>query len=123
MIPSGEANDDDGRMVAAATYIQARQRGCKIRTAAERKSQSQAAALIQARHRGRVARKPRQRPANKTAADGSQIHVRGIGVHGWDGTEDGRGDFESAAALKKLMSSYGTVIAATIRHRVDMGGM
>ena len=56
-------------------------------------------------------------------ADGSQIHVRGIGVHGWDGTEDGRGAFESATALKKLMSSYGTVIAATIRHRVDMGGM
>ena len=49
--------------------------------------------------------------------------MRGIGVHGWDGTKEGRGEFESEEALKGLFSFADIVVAVTIRHRVDMEGM
>ena len=50
----------------------------------------------------------------------TQIHVRGIGVEGWDGTEDGVGREESAAALARIFGEYGEFISAAVRHRVDM---
>ena len=54
--------------------------------------------------------------------DGCQVHVQGIGVHGWDGTAEGCGEFEDEVALKQLLRGYGVVVAAAIRHRVDMDG-
>ena len=37
------------------------------------------------------------------------LHVRGIGAHGWDGTEEGTGEYESEEALEKIFSLYGEV--------------
>ena len=37
------------------------------------------------------------------------LHVSGIGAHGWDGTEEGSGEYESEEALEKIFSLYGEV--------------
>jgi Ca2+-binding EF-hand superfamily protein len=50
-----------------------------------------------------------------------QLHVRGIGVDGWDGTEDGVGAYESEEALQKIFSAFGRVLFSKIRHRVADG--
>ena len=49
------------------------------------------------------------------------IHVRGIGVDGWDGTTDGRGTYENEEALKEIFSVFGEFVQATIRHRTQGG--
>jgi hypothetical protein len=49
---------------------------------------------------------------------GSQLHIRGVGVDGWDGTNDGVGTYESVAALGKLLSVFGEVVHTTVRHRI-----
>ena len=44
---------------------------------------------------------------------GSQLHVRGIGVHGWSiGVHglDGRGEFESEAALRTVFARFGHLV-------------
>jgi hypothetical protein len=46
------------------------------------------------------------------------VHVRGIGVDGWDGTPDGVGTYENSAALREIFSRFGDFKQATIRHRV-----
>ena len=51
--------------------------------------------------------------------DHEQLHVRHIGVQGWDGTEDGVGTYENEEALRALFSPFGEVVTAVIRHRVD----
>ena len=48
-----------------------------------------------------------------------EIHVRGIGKDGWDGTDEGCGTYENEAALKKIFSPFGEFMHATIRHRID----
>jgi hypothetical protein len=53
--------------------------------------------------------------------EGTQIHARGVGVHGWDGTPDGEGEFESEDALGKIFSAFGVFVQATVRHRIDAG--
>ena len=50
-----------------------------------------------------------------------QVHVRGIGVDGWDGTEVGTGAYESEEALRTIFSKYGKMKTATIRHRIQDG--
>ena len=40
-------------------------------------------------------------------------------MHGWDGTADGEGEFESEEALGRLFGVYGTFLQATVRHRID----
>ena len=50
-----------------------------------------------------------------------RIHVRGIGVDGWDGTEAGTGSYENEEALKKIFAEFGEVKAVTIRHRIEDG--
>ena len=50
-----------------------------------------------------------------------QIHVRGIGVHGWDGTPEGRGTYENEAALRDIFERFGVFLGATIRHRIEDG--
>ena len=50
-----------------------------------------------------------------------RIHVRGIGVDGWDGSEAGTGSYENEEALKKIFAEFGEVKAATIRHRIEDG--
>lgn len=50
---------------------------------------------------------------------GSQLHVRGIGVHGWDGTPEGVGAFESEPALRTVFARFGHMVQATVRHRID----
>ena len=52
---------------------------------------------------------------------GCMLHVRNIGVYGWDGTEEGRGTFESAEALGRLLSRFGNVVNIEIRHRITEG--
>ena len=49
------------------------------------------------------------------------IHVRGVGVEGWDGTEEGRGVYESDEALEEIFEVFGPYVRATIRHRVQNG--
>ena len=50
-----------------------------------------------------------------------QVHVRGVGVDGWDGTEAGVGTYENEAALKEIFAPFGTVKTVTIRHRIQDG--
>ena len=54
-------------------------------------------------------------------AQTNRLHVRGIGVHGWDGTEEGKGDYESEAALRKIFERFGYFQNAMVRHRVQDG--
>ena len=56
---------------------------------------------------------------NSEVAAGSQLHVRGIGVHGWDGTDEGTGEYEDVEALRKLLLKYGELMQATVRHRIQ----
>ena len=58
-------------------------------------------------------------PLSEEPAPGSQLHVRGIGVLGWDGTPDGKGEYESEEALALLFGHYGGYVQATVRHRID----
>ena len=62
---------------------------------------------------------PEQEP--RALPPSSILHVRGIGVDGWDGTPDGKGDYESEAALKALFRPFGDCQQATIRHRITDG--
>ena len=50
---------------------------------------------------------------------GSQLMVRKIGVHGWDGTEAGYGEFESQERLADLFAPFGTIVRIHVRHRVE----
>ena len=56
---------------------------------------------------------------NEELAPGSQIHVRGIGRHGWDGTPVGVGEFESEAKLRALFGFAGQIVGVHIRHRIS----
>eukprot|EP01045_Picozoa_sp_COSAG04_P025680 COSAG04_NODE_3415_length_2831_cov_8.177892_3_plen_100_part_01 len=60
-------------------------------------------------------------PPSPTAATEHQIHVRGIGVDGWDGTEEGTGSYENEEALEEIFSAFGSFVQATIRHRIADG--
>ena len=59
--------------------------------------------------------------AATTPVEGRQLHVRGIGVDGWDGTTEGFGTYESEEALRKIFSEFGEFEQATIRHRITGG--
>ena len=50
---------------------------------------------------------------------GTMLHVRNIGVHGWDGTEHGVGAFENEEALRQIFSAFGVFSFAVIRHRIQ----
>jgi hypothetical protein len=52
---------------------------------------------------------------------GHQIHVRGVGIEGWDGTKTGCGTYESEEALERVFQSFGTCTRVTIRHRITDG--
>jgi calcium-binding protein CML len=58
-------------------------------------------------------------PQNDEVPPGTQIHVRGIGVDGWDSTPEGKGSHESESALKAIFEQYGKFLQATIRHRIE----
>ena len=60
-------------------------------------------------------------PPSPTAATEHQIHVRGIGVDGWDATEEGTGSYENEEALEEIFSVFGSFVQATIRHRIADG--
>jgi hypothetical protein len=47
------------------------------------------------------------------------IHVRGIGVEGWDGTADGTGRYEDVDQLTKVFAEFGEVLDVSIRHRIQ----
>eukprot|EP01048_Picozoa_sp_COSAG05_P006153 COSAG05_NODE_386_length_10463_cov_4.066673_5_plen_1003_part_00 len=49
------------------------------------------------------------------------LHVRNVGQDGWDGTEEGRGTYESAEALSKIFSRFGDVVSTEVRHRISLG--
>lgn len=63
-----------------------------------------------------------RRPVPESAIDLTglhQLHVRGIGVHGWDGTSTGKGTYEDAQKLKTLFMPFGRVTeVAKVRHRI-----
>ena len=42
-------------------------------------------------------------------------------MEGWDGTEEGRGVYESDEALEEIFEVFGPYVRATIRHRVKNG--
>ena len=50
---------------------------------------------------------------------GCQVHVRGIGADGWDGTPDGVGHYENFGALAKIFSPFGDFEQATVRHCIE----
>ena len=52
-------------------------------------------------------------------APGFQLHVRGCGVHGWDGTTEGKGTYEDERVLAALFSQFGTCHSCTVRHRIE----
>ena len=47
-----------------------------------------------------------------------QLHVRGIGIDGWDGTTAENGDYENVASMAKIFSPFGVFDHAQIHHRV-----
>jgi hypothetical protein len=51
--------------------------------------------------------------------DGVQVHVRGVGVCGWDGTPQGKGKYEDESQLALVFGQYGQFLQATVRHRID----
>ena len=51
----------------------------------------------------------------------THIHVRNIGVHGWDGSADSEGTYESEDKLREIFSVFGPFVQATVRHRVVDG--
>lgn len=51
----------------------------------------------------------------------NELHVRGIGCDGWDGTDEGVGEFESEGALRRIFLPFGKLQQAAIRHRVADG--
>ena len=50
-----------------------------------------------------------------------QIHVRKIGMEGWDGKEDSPGRYENEASIKEIFAPFGDCLQATIRHRIQDG--
>ena len=50
---------------------------------------------------------------------GTMLHVRNIGVHGWDGSEHGVGAFENEEALRQIFSAFGVFSFSVIRHRIQ----
>jgi hypothetical protein len=47
------------------------------------------------------------------------LHVRGVGVDGWDGTQEGFGEYESEEALRQIFEAFGPFVRATVHHRVQ----
>ena len=45
----------------------------------------------------------------------THIHVRNIGVHGWDGGADSEGTYESEDKLREIFSVFGPFVQATVR--------
>eukprot|EP01043_Picozoa_sp_COSAG02_P029199 COSAG02_NODE_1806_length_10867_cov_7.575130_4_plen_362_part_00 len=62
--------------------------------------------------RGQTTMEAREEPPSDV------LHVRGIGVDGWDGAEHSRGAYQSEEAIKKIFSVFGPVRQVTIRHRI-----
>lgn len=58
-------------------------------------------------------------PALEEDLAACQVHFRGIGVSGWDGTRDGVGLYENKVDLVTIFSPFGDVEQVTIRHRVE----
>eukprot|EP01047_Picozoa_sp_COSAG01_P006547 COSAG01_NODE_238_length_20679_cov_140.041399_9_plen_297_part_00 len=52
------------------------------------------------------------------ALAGTVLHVRRVGVHGWDGTPEGTGTYEDEQTLVSLFSQFGDCVSAVVRHRV-----
>jgi hypothetical protein len=61
------------------------------------------------------------RSEKATLALQCQIHVRKIGVEGWDGTPEGKGKYENEDSLEQIFSQFGCFVQATVRHRVKDG--
>lgn len=57
-------------------------------------------------------------PGLESSTPGSQVHCRRIGIEGWDGSDEGRGTYESEQGLANLFSSFGQVLHVAIRHRI-----
>ncbi len=60
-------------------------------------------------------------PMSEETVEMHQLHVRGIGVDGWDGDEESIGTYETEEALERIFSAFGRVLFSKIRHRVVDG--
>ena len=60
--------------------------------------------------------------AQHDAAPDTQLHVRGVGEHEWDGTPQGFGMYEDPVALMQLFAEYGGCRHAYVRHRISEDG-
>jgi hypothetical protein len=49
----------------------------------------------------------------------TQLHVRGVGVEGWDGTPQGHGVYETPSELMALFEPYGGCRHVYVRHRIS----
>jgi len=59
--------------------------------------------------------------ASSESTGSTQIHVRGIGMDGWNGDSHSMGIYENEEALSDIFGQFGQFIGATIRHRVEDG--
>jgi hypothetical protein len=64
----------------------------------------------------------RQEEAVPESGAGAQLHVRNVGVEGWDGTPEGRGTYEEEEQLGHVFRQFGEFVQATVRHRIDGAG-
>eukprot|EP01048_Picozoa_sp_COSAG05_P003430 COSAG05_NODE_157_length_15666_cov_29.830410_6_plen_288_part_00 len=60
-------------------------------------------------------------PPDHLCEPGTRLKVSNIGVHGWDGTDDGCGFFEDEGQLINLMGKFGRCVRASVRHRIQDG--
>lgn len=101
----------------AATSVQAASRGWTTRRWVRRRAQ--ASTHIQSRYRGRRSRLETARQGAGSAFSAYRLHVRNIGVDGWDGTDQGRGTFENEGALSDIFSVFGAFVNCIIRHKIQ----
>jgi chloride channel 7 len=51
-----------------------------------------------------------------------QVHVRRVGLEGWDGQPESCGTYEDVGKLRQIFSAYGECVSAVVRHRVEGEG-
>ena len=116
-----EAAESERIRVGAAVLVQKWWRGRVER----RKFRSERDLLRASRVAKEAVRQTREtwameKKLSEQIAPGSQIHVRGVGKHGWNGKAEGRGEYESEPKLRALFAFAGAVVGVHVRHRIDM---
>jgi hypothetical protein len=93
-----------------------------VQTSLEKAKNAFKHAAKSSRSGGQSSPSPTDAPPSQHDAAEQVLHVRGIGVDGWDGTVDGRGTFEYEEPLKNFfVQKFGPVVNVTVRHRIANG--